>query len=266
MTGSTSAIASSMPHFPLPIHHSYYLLRLADTLLVLGHRLSEWTGRAPVLEEELALANMGLDILGQSRTLLQHAAEMEGKGRDEDSLAFRRDATEFRNLLLAEQPNGDFAVTMVRQLLLSLYFAELWPRLTASTDPVLAGMAAKAAKETDYHVRHAAEWVIRLGDGTPQSRTRTQAALAGLWRYTGELFEHDEIDEIAIGSGIGVDVRALRPAWDVALNEILGEATLARPLDAWMPTGGRSGQHTEHLSHMLAVMQSLHRAHPGAVW
>ena len=247
-------------------HHAEYALRLADTLLVLGHRLSEWTGQAPVLEEELALANMGLDILGQSRTLLQHAGRLEGKGRDEDALAFRREATEFRNHLLAEQPNGDFAVTMIRQLMLSLWFAELWPKLAASSDAVIAGMAAKADKETAYHVRHASEWVIRLGDGTAESHARAQAALTSLWRYTAELFEHDAIDEVALAAGIGTDARALKPGWDRALDEILTEATLTRPKDAWMQTGGRRGQHTEHLSHMLGVMQSLHRAHPGAIW
>lgn len=247
-------------------NRALYILHVADTLLVLGHRLSEWTGRAPVLEEELALANIGLDLLGQSRTLLQHAGALEGLGRDEDALAFRRDATAFHNLLLAEQPNGDFAVTMVRQLLLSLYFAELWPRLVTSADPVLAGMAAKAAKETDYHVRHSAEWVIRLGDGTEESRKRAQSALDGLWRYTGELFDRASIEEAAVAAGIELDVGTLKQAWDRALDDILVEATLVRPRDAWMQTGGLRGQHTEHLSHMLAVMQSLHRAHPGALW
>ena len=243
-----------------------YILRLADTLLVLGHRLSEWTGQAPVLEEELALANMGLDILGQSRTLLQHAGQLEGKGRDEDALAFRREATEFHNFLLAEQPNGDFAVTMIRQLMLSLYFAELWPKFAASSDTVLAGFAAKAEKETAYHVRHASEWVIRLGDGTPGSHARAKAALGSLWRYTSELFEHDAVDAMAVAACIGIDARALKPAWDRALDKILTEATLTRPTDAWMQTGGKRGEHTEHLSHMLGVMQSLHRAHPGARW
>lgn len=243
-----------------------YCLRLADTLLVLGHRLSEWTGRAPVLEEELALANMGLDLIGQARTLLQHAGTLEGRSRDEDALAYLRDATEYRNVLLAEQPIGDFAQTMVRHLLLSLWFEATWQRLTSSSDAVMAGMAAKASKEAAYHVRHASEWVIRLGDGTAESHARAQSALVGLWRYTGELFEHDEIDAAAVAAGIGVDARALKPEWDRALDAVLAEATLTRPKDGWMVSGGRLGQHTEHLSHMLAVMQSLHRAHPGATW
>lgn len=241
-------------------------LRLADTLLVSGHRLSEWTGRAPVLEEELALANIALDTIGQARMLLQHAASLEGAGRDEDALAYLREATGFRNMLLAEQPNGDFARTMARQLMLSLWLEAAWSALTASRDDVLAAVAVKAGKEATYHVRHASEWVIRLGDGTAESHARTQSALDGLWRYTGELFEHDDHDAAAMAAGFGFDARALRPAWDQALDSVLAEATLTRPKDAWMQTGGRRGQHTEHLGHMLAVMQSLNRAHPGAVW
>lgn len=259
---SPAAVAGAMPR----AQHAEYMLRLADTLLVLGHRLSEWTGRAPVLEEELALANIALDLLGQSRSLLQHAGAVEGGGRDEDALAFRREATGFRNVLLAEHPNVDFAVTMVRQMLLSLWLREMWQGLLTSRDEVVTGVAAKATKETDYHVRHACEWVIRLGDGTAESRTRAQAALDGLWRHTGELFEHDAMDAAAVAAGVGIDARGLKASWDTALDAVLTEATLKRPTDGWMPMGGRRGQHTEHLGHMLAVMQSLHRAHPGAVW
>lgn len=246
--------------------HVEVLLRLADTLVVLGHQMSQWCGKAPILEEEMALANMGLDFIGQAKSLYAHAGAVEGKGRDEDQLAYLRDAPQYRNYLIAEQPNGDFARTMARQLLVSAFLEPLWGALTSSADETLAAIAAKAQKEASYHVRHTSQWVIRLGDGTDESRRRMQAGLDDLWMFTGELFEIDEIDRAALEARIGADVFRLRPVWDRAIDEVLGEATLTRPKDGWMQSGGRRGQHTEHLGHLLSVMQSLPRAHPGAKW
>lgn len=245
--------------------HAAYIVRLGDTPLVLGHRLSEWVGQAPILEEELALANMGLDLIGQARALLAHAAEIEGRGT-EDTLAYQRTEEAFTNLLLVEQPNGDFAVTMARQAFYAVYAADLWRALSSSADPVLAGIAAKAEKEAAYHVRHASEWIIRLGDGTDESHRRMQAAVDELWPFTGEMFLADELDEAMIRAGIGADPRLIKADWDETVGRVLAEATITRPRDQWMQTGGRMGRHTEHLGHMLAEMQSLHRAHPGARW
>lgn len=243
-----------------------YTLRLADNALVLGHRLSEWCGKAPMLEEEMALANMGLDLIGQARSLYAYAGEVEGKGRDEDALAYRRDAGEFRNLLLVEQPNGDFAVTMARQF---LYAAFAWPfyrELMASADPTLAAIAAKSEKELAYHLRHAGEWLVRLGDGTEESHRRAQAALDELWMYTGEMFEVDQVERALIERGIAVDPAKLRPEWDETVSRVLAEATLTRPRDGWMQTGGRSGRHSEYLGYILAELQFLQRAYPDARW
>lgn len=227
------------------------LLALADDALVLGHRISEWTGHAPTLEEELALANIALDLIGQARTLYQ------ATGQDEDALAYLRDDGQYRNTLIAELPKGDFAVTIVRLLLVSVASDLYWRAASGDPDPDLAAIAAKAAKETAYHVRHAAEWVIRLGDGTDKSRRRTQDALDMLWPYTGELFTP---------LPAGPDRAALRPAWEASVGSVLARATLSRPADGWMQSGGRSGRHTEHLSRLLAEMQVLPRAHPGAKW
>lgn len=244
-----------------------YLLRLADTSSVLSHRLCEWCGHAPVLEEDIALSNVALDLLGQARLLYTHAGTVEGKGRDEDQLAYLRDAGAYRNLLIAELPNGDFAKTIVRQYLVSEYLLGLYEALTQSSDEEIAGIAAKAVKELTYHVRHTGEWVIRLGDGTAESHARTQAALDDLWRYTGEMFERDAIDDAVIAVGIGADAAALRPAWQTAVADVLAEATLvAPPADTWMISGGRDGRHSEHLGFILADMQFLQRAYPGATW
>jgi ring-1,2-phenylacetyl-CoA epoxidase subunit PaaC len=248
---------------PLLLH----ALRLADTALVLGHRLSEWTGRAPMLEEELALANVALDLIGQARSLYAHAAELEGKGRTEDDLAYLRDAPEYRNLLIAEQPNGDFAKTMLRQLFVGAFMHPYWRALMASKDATLAAIAAKAEKEAAYHLRHAGEWVIRLGDGTDESHRRMEDALDELWPFTGEMFETDDNDRALVAQGLAPDPAALRPEWDATVAHVLSEATLpVPPAGAWMQSGGRRGVHSEHLGHMLAVMQQLPRAHPGAVW
>lgn len=243
-----------------------YTLRLADNALVLGHRISEWTGYAPTLEEDIALSNLALDLVGQARMLYDYAARIEGKGRGEDDFAFLRDDRAFLNVLLVEQPNGDFAATMVRQLLFATYAQPFYAALATSKDETLAAIGAKAEKEMAYHLRHAAEWVIRLGDGTDESHARAQAALDDLIIYADELFEADAGDSALVAAGIAVDPAAIRPAFDKAIVEILDEATLALPKIAHAHRGGREGLHSEHLGPMLAEMQALHRAHPGVSW
>ena len=243
-----------------------YVLGLGDDALVLGHRLSEWTGRGPTLEEDIALANLGLDLIGQARLLYDYAGRIEGKGRSEDDLAYLRDDRDYRNALLLEQPNGDFAFTMVRQLIYAAFAHPLHKALTGSSDETLAGLGAKAEKEMAYHLRHAAEWVIRLGDGTDESHARAQAAVDELMIYAGELFEVDPPLRALIDVGIAVDPASLKATFDQTIREILAEATLTLPKPAFPQSGGRRGVHSEHLSPMLAEMQSLHRAHPGATW
>lgn len=242
-----------------------FTLRRADDALVLGHRLSEWCGHAPTPEEDIALANMGLDLLGQARSLYAYAGEAESAGHDEDHLAYLRDAPQYRNLLLLEQPNGDFAATIVRQFLYAAFVDPWWRAMTRSRDPTLAAIAAKAEKETAYHLRHASEWMIRLGDGTAESHRRAQSALDRLHPFTGEMFEG--ADEAALVAGnVAVDLASLRPAYDATLDAVLAEATLARPAGGWAQRGGRTGRHTEHLGFLLAEMQHLQRTHPGATW
>lgn len=243
-----------------------YTLALADDALTLGHRLSEWIGHAPLLEEELALGNIALDLIGEARALYTYAGALEGKGRDEDALAYRRDVHEFLNLLLVEQPNGDFAVTVARQMLYSAFMHPFWRELSASRDETLAAIAAKAEKEATYHLRHAGEWLIRLGDGTGESHRRAQDALDELWPYTGEMFAVDGETEALIAAGIAVDPARLRAEWERTVAGLLARATLQRPADGWMQEGGRRGHHSEHLGHLLAEMQFLQRAYPGAVW
>jgi ring-1,2-phenylacetyl-CoA epoxidase subunit PaaC len=243
-----------------------YVLGLADEALILGHRLSEWCGHAPLLEEELALANIGLDLIGQARALYDYAGALEGKGRDQDALAYLRDAPAYRNLLLVEQPNGDFAATIARQFLYAAYTAPFWRQMTGSRDPTLAGIAAAAQHEADYHLRHAGEWLVRLGDGTAESRRRAQAALDALWPYTGELFESDEMVGTLVAEGIAADPAPIWAVWDTVVDAVLAEATLSRPADGWMQSGGRHGRHTEHLGFLLAELQFLQRAYPGATW
>ena len=260
-------MASSAQIATQPAELVTYLLRLADTSSILSHRLCEWCGHAPVLEEDIALSNVALDLLGQARLLYTYAGQVEGQGRDEDQLAYLRDAGAYCNLLIAELPNGDFAKTIVRQYLVSEYLLGLYDALTKSSDDEVAAIAAKAVKELTYHVRHAGEWVVRLGDGTEESHARAQAALDDLWRYTGEMFERDAIDDAVIAAGIGVDAAVLRPAWQTAVADVLAEATLVAPAaDSWMISGGRNGQHSEHLGYILADMQFLQRAYPGATW
>ena len=243
-----------------------FTLGLADDALVLGHRLSEWSGKAPSLEEDIALSNLGLDLIGQARLLYTHAGAIEGRGRDEDQLAYFRDDRAYRNLLIVELPRGDFASTMVRQLMWAAFMHPYYEAMTRSGDAELSGIAGKAVKEMAYHVRYAAEWVIRLGDGTPESRRRVTAALVDLWGYTGEMFEMDGGEQDLVTQRIAPDRSALRPIWDRTLDRVLTQAALPRPKDRYMQSGGRAGRHTEHLGHLLAEMQVLARAHPGAKW
>jgi len=243
-----------------------YALYLADDALVLAQRLGEWAARAPELEEDVALANIGLDLLGQARPLLAYAGEVEGAGRGEDDLAYLREERDFRNCLLVEQPNGDFAATIARQLYFSTYQLGLYRALAGCADPTLAAVAAKAAKEVDYHRDHAAGWTVRLGDGTAESHGRMQRAVEALWPYTGELFEADDVVRRLVAAGIAVDPAELRGDWDREVGAVLAEATLDRPEPGWQHTGGRRGVHTEHLGYLLAELQYLHRLHPGARW
>ncbi len=236
------------------------VLALADDHLILGHRISEWCGHAPMLEEDLALPNMGLDLIGTARTLYSYAAEIEGKGRTEDDLAFLRVEREYRNLLLVERPNGDFAQTMLRQLYFAAFMEPFWRAALQSSDRVIAGVAGKAAKEMAYHVRHAGEWVIRLGDGTQTSAARMQAAVQELHRFTGELFDG------AGPEGILPDRAAIRPEWDRVIAMVFAAALLQVPGVPFPQTGGRQGLHGECLGHLLAEMQYLQRAYPGAEW
>lgn len=248
-----------------------YLLRLGDDRLVLGHRLSEWCGHAPVLEEDIAMANIALDLIGHASALLALAGREEGQGRDEDALAYFRDGVRYRNALLVEVPNGDFAVTLVRQFLFDAHSVLLWDRLAQCGHAGLAAIAAKALKEDQYHLRHSSGWVVRLGDGTAESHRRAQAALDALWRFTGELFEADAVDTAVAEAGIVVDHEARRALWEGMVADVAQRATLTLPeggatRGAFMRTGGRRGFHTEHLGHLLATMQSVARAHPGARW
>ncbi|MFO1018067.1 MAG: 1,2-phenylacetyl-CoA epoxidase subunit PaaC [Hyphomonadaceae bacterium] len=243
-----------------------YALRLGDDSLILGQRLSEWCGHAPALEVDLSLANVALDQVGQATHFLNLAGELEGKGRDGDALAFRRDVMDFTNCLLVEQPNGDFAQTIARQLLFSHYQELLFTALTASKNATIAAIAAKAVKETAYHATLASDWVVRLGDGTEESKTRMIAGLDWMWRFADELFVTDDVDAAAIKAGVGIDKASLRAAWDARIDATLAEATLARPAPRRATTGGRVGRHSEHLGHLLSDMQFLQRAYPGATW
>ncbi len=244
-----------------------YVLRLGDSGLVLGQRLSEWVGKAPMLEEEMALANMALDMVGQARNFLSYAGEIEGRDRGEDELAMHRDVSGFSNLLLVEQPNRDFAYTMVRQYFYASFAERLFEQLQHSADSRLAGIAAKAVKECRYHARHSGLWLVRLGDGTEESHRRVARALEDLWPYTGELFEMDEVDRRLLEAGVAADVQAMRTDWREALNQVLVEARLPLPSDdTWMHSGGRTGRHSEHLGHLLATMQILPRSYPDANW
>lgn len=243
-----------------------YALRRADDALILGHRLSEWIGHGPILEEEMALGNIGLDLIGQARSLYAYAAEAEAAGNDEDKFAYLRDAPQYRNLLLAEHPNGDFGQTMVRQLFYSAFADLYWRAMTGSGDATLAAVAAKSEKESAYHLRHSSEWVIRLGDGTEESHERAQEAVDQLWGYTGEMFECDAAERTLVDGGTIIDPATLRDAWDRVVGSVLSRATLTLPKNQWMQSGGRSGRHSEHLGHLLSTMQHVQRTYPGAAW
>ncbi len=244
----------------------HYALRLGDNVLLLGQQLGKWIGHGPELEEEMAFANFALDYVGQARMFYSYAAEIEGKGRSEDDLAFLRDSIDFQNVLLVEQPNGDFAQTIARNFLYDSYYSLLLGKLSTSSNKRLAEIALKASKEIDYHLRHTRQWVLRLGDGTEESRQRMQNALDELWRFTGELFSVDAIDQAMIDQGAAPDPAQFREQWDAFIDATLSEATLSRPDQDWMADGGKQGRHTEHHGYLLADMQFLQRAYPGASW
>jgi ring-1,2-phenylacetyl-CoA epoxidase subunit PaaC len=243
-----------------------YLLRLGDLSLILGQRLGEWIGHAPALEEDLGLANIGLDLMGQARLLLSYAGEIEGQGRDEDALAFLREHREFLNATLAEQPNVDFAQTIVRQVLLDAFQLELYERLQSSSDLRLAAIAAKSLKETRYHWRYSAAWLVRLGDGTVESHERVQAALQRLWPLTTELFSDDDIERSVTQARIAPKLAEVQAAWNLRIEETLVQATLQRPSDVRFSWFGKQGSHSEHLGYLLSDMQYLQRTYPGAKW
>jgi ring-1,2-phenylacetyl-CoA epoxidase subunit PaaC len=243
-----------------------YLLRHGDDRLVLGHRLSEWCGHGPILEEDIATSNIALDLLGHATMLLKLAGQVEGNGRDEDALAYWRDEGQFRNLQLVELPKGDFGFTILRQFLFDAWSLHHLDALARSSHAELAGIAAKAHKETRYHLRHSSEWVLRLGDGTAESRGRMQRALDELWPWTGELSWQDEVDRELQAAGVVPDLEPLKAPWDSMVRGLLTRATLVIPAGPMRMTGGRRGRHTEHLGHMLAEMQIVARSHPGARW
>jgi ring-1,2-phenylacetyl-CoA epoxidase subunit PaaC len=244
-----------------------YLLRLADNALVLSQRLSEWCGKGPALEEDMALTNVALDLIGQARFWFSYAGEIEGAGRDEDQLAFLRDAHDFHNILLVEQPNGSYADTLARQFYFDTWHFLLLQKLVASSDQRIAAIAEKSLKEVSYHVRRSGDLIVRLGDGTAQSHTMVQTAVNELWMYTGEMFQGDALDQAMAAQGIAPDLASLRETWINHVQEIFEEATLiVPPLDAWMQKGGKQGVHGEHLGYLLAEMQFLQRAYPAATW
>ncbi|WP_342117013.1 1,2-phenylacetyl-CoA epoxidase subunit PaaC [Pseudoduganella sp. OTU4001] len=244
-----------------------YLLRLGDNAMVLSQRLCELCGKGPALEEDMALSNVSLDLLGQTRMWYTYAAELEGKGRDEDKLAYLRDAHDFKNVLLVEQPNGNYAHTLVRQFFFDTWHYFLIGALTRSSDPRIAEIAEKSLKEVTYHLRRSGDLIVRLGDGTEVSKRYTQTAVDELWMYTGEVFNYDAVDEAMVAAGVAPASAALREQWLSHVSDILGEATLAMPpADAWMQKGGKQGRHSEHLGYLLAEMQFLQRAYPGSEW
>jgi len=243
-----------------------YLLRLGDNTLILAQRLSEWCGKGPVFEEDMALTNTALDLLGQARLWLAYAGEVEGKGRDEDALAYLRDAHQFRNLLLVEQPNGDYAMTMARQFYFDTWHYFLLQELMKSTDERIAAIAEQAVKEVTYHLRRSGDLVVRLGDGTEESHRRLQTAVNDLWMYTGEMFAPDAVDELLAAQGSVCDPVQLREPWLTHVAEVFRQATLTLPSGTWIQKGGKQGRHTEHLGYILTEMQFLQRAYPGAKW
>ena len=243
-----------------------YVLRMGDDSLILGHRVSEWCGHGPILEEDIALTNIALDLVGQATNLLEYAAEIEGKGKDGDALAFLRYDREYKNLLLVEQTNGDFGKTIVRQFFFDVYRKLLFERLLKSTDTQIAAIAEKSLKETKYHVKHSSEWVIRLGDGTEESHNRVQESVDALWKYTNELFFRNEVDELLEKEGIIPNMEGIKEEWTRFVSEIMAEASLKIPTNNWIQEGGRLGRHTEHLGFLLAEMQYMQRTYPNMTW
>jgi len=243
-----------------------FLLRIGDNALILGHRVSEWCGHAPALEEDIALANTALDLIGQTQLWLGLAGEVEGKGRSADDLAYLRDGYDFRNILLVERPNGDFGKTLMRQFLFDAWHYLLLKALKGSTETRIAEIAEKAFKEVSYHLDRSRDLVIRLGDGTAESHRRMQAALDDLWPYTGEMFAADAVDAALAEAGVIAGPQSLKAGWDEIVTEAFTEGTLKKPADGYMHKGGRRGVHTEHLGFILSEMQFLQRAYPGATW
>lgn len=247
-----------------------YLLRLGDTCLILGQRLGEWCGHAPILEEDIALTNMALDLVGQSRALLTRAGQLGAAAgaplHDEDQLAFLRDERDYLNATLVELPRGDFAFTVLRNAMVATFLRLMWTRLATSSDSELAGIAGKAVKEARYHEQHAADWVVRLGDGTDESHRRMAAAVDTLWRYSSELFDADAIDEAAAACGLGPRWSDLRGDWEAAMGELLADAGLQAPKASTFLTTGKRGVHSEHMGFILTEMQYLQRAYPGGAW
>lgn len=247
--------------------HIRYIARLGDDAVVLGQRLSEWCGHGPILEEDIALTNLSLDYIGQARALYTHAGALEAQGHSEDHFAYFRDEEAFENHLMVELPKGDFGFTVMRQFLFATFaYLRMEALAGQTTDPELAAIAAKSVKELRYHVEHARDWVVRLGDGTAESRERLHRSLEQLWPYTGELFTPDAVDTWAETAGMAPDLARLKARWDDVITAALTEATLGRPEDGWMQAGGKAGRHTEHLGYLLAEMQSLARKHPGVTW
>ena len=243
-----------------------FLLHLGDNAHILGHRLGEWCGHGPVLEQDIAMTNISLDLIGQARNYLDYAGALEGKGRDENALAYRRDALDYKNFLLLEQPNGDFAQTIARQFYFDTWHLLALRQLAESKDERLRDIALKSVKEVTYHQRWSSEWVIRLGDGTEESHDKMQHAINDLWMYTGELFEQSEAEKLMLEEGLIHNASALWQLWDGEVERTLLEATLEKPADEWMQSGGKTGYHSEHLGYILAEMQFLQRAYPDATW
>ncbi|MDX2359864.1 MAG: phenylacetate-CoA oxygenase subunit PaaC [Crocinitomicaceae bacterium] len=243
-----------------------YLLRLGDDSLIIGHRLSEWCGHGPILEEDIAMTNLSLDFIGQATELFKYAGVVEGKGRTEDDIAFLRFDKDYKNALLVEQPNGDFGMTMMRQFILDAYRLPLFKRLVNSGDAQLAAIAAKSLKETKYHYKHSSEWVIRLGDGTEESHQRIQESLDTLWRYAAELLYNDEVDAELIANGTIPSMDGLEEEWKQNVDAVLQEATLSIPTNNWKHEGGRKGMHSEHLGYILTELQYMQRSYPGLEW
>jgi ring-1,2-phenylacetyl-CoA epoxidase subunit PaaC len=269
MTGGPATPSVVPAPAPAPNALVEYLLRLGDDRLVLGHRLSEWCGHGPILEEDIALSNVALDLLGQATMFLRLAGEVEGKGRDEDALAYFREVVEFRNAQMVELPKGDFAFTIARQFLFDVYAVVLLDALSRSSNTELAAIAAKSLKEAKYHVRHSGEWMLKLGDGTDESHRRAQKAVDDLWRFTPELFAADDVDRAMLDAGVVPALTELKAQWETLVRDVMERATLTLPNEvprAASTRGGRTGAHTEHLGHMLAEMQIIARSHPGAKW